>query len=143
MSVVVPLLATPEGKEAVSCAVDEARRQGSVLYVVGFVPNPGRTEAAGTYASERADNEAALAREVERIGASGVRCEGRAPVGVGRLSAAVLEVADEVGAEQIVIGIRRRSRVGKIVLGSDAQDILLKADCDVLAVKVPVASEHG
>jgi nucleotide-binding universal stress UspA family protein len=47
----------------------------------------------------------------------------------------ILEVARERGAELIVIGIRRRSPVGKLVLGSNAQDVLLEADCPVLAVK--------
>jgi nucleotide-binding universal stress UspA family protein len=47
----------------------------------------------------------------------------------------VVTVAKEAGAELIVIGLRRRSPVGKLVLGSNAQDILLQADCAVLAVK--------
>jgi nucleotide-binding universal stress UspA family protein len=45
--------------------------------------------------------------------------------------------AEEVNAELLVIGIRRRSPVGKLVLGSNAQDILLRAECAVLAVKAP------
>jgi nucleotide-binding universal stress UspA family protein len=47
----------------------------------------------------------------------------------------LLEVARQYGAEMIVIGIRRRSPVGKMILGSNAQEILLDADCPVLAVK--------
>jgi nucleotide-binding universal stress UspA family protein len=46
-------------------------------------------------------------------------------------------LADEVGATLAVIGVRRRSPVGKAVLGSRAQDVLLHLDCAVLAVKDP------
>jgi multicomponent K+:H+ antiporter subunit A len=45
------------------------------------------------------------------------------------------QVAEDEGADLIVIGIRRRSAVGKLVLGSNAQDVLLNASCPVLAVK--------
>ena len=47
----------------------------------------------------------------------------------------IVEVAEEVGAELIVIGMRRRSAVGKFLMGSTAQRILLDAHCPVLAVK--------
>lgn len=59
----------------------------------------------------------------------------------GETSRTLLDEAREAGAELIVIGIRRRSRVGKLVLGSIAQDLLLAADCPVLAVKAPPARE--
>ena len=44
-------------------------------------------------------------------------------------------IADEVGADLIVIGLRRRSPVGKLILGSAASRILLTAHHAVLAVK--------
>ena len=47
----------------------------------------------------------------------------------------ILGIAREVEASAIVIGLRRRSPVGKLILGSSAQQILLEADCPVVAVK--------
>jgi nucleotide-binding universal stress UspA family protein len=47
----------------------------------------------------------------------------------------VLSVAEEVSADLVVIGLRRRTPVGKLLMGSVAQRILLGAECAVLAVK--------
>ncbi len=47
----------------------------------------------------------------------------------------LIQVAQDVHADFIVIGLRRRSPVGKLILGSNAQRILLDAPCPVLAVK--------
>ena len=44
----------------------------------------------------------------------------------------LVEFAERIGADEIVIGVRRRSKVGKFVFGSDTQFILLKAPCPVL-----------
>lgn len=48
---------------------------------------------------------------------------------------AVVEQAAEAKAEVLVIGARRRSPVGKLLLGSKAQRIILDADAPVLVVK--------
>jgi len=47
----------------------------------------------------------------------------------------LIAVAEEVAADFIVIGLRRRTAVGKLILGSNAQRVLLEATCPVLAVK--------
>lgn len=47
----------------------------------------------------------------------------------------IIAAASEGDADLIVIGLRRRSPVGKLLLGSNAQRILLDAPCPVLAVK--------
>ena len=45
------------------------------------------------------------------------------------------EFAADNGIEEIIIGIRRKSKVGKLVFGSTAQYVILKANCPVVTVK--------
>lgn len=51
------------------------------------------------------------------------------------LGGALVRLADEVGAELLVIGARRRSPVGKALLGSVTQTVILEANVPVLVVK--------
>lgn len=47
----------------------------------------------------------------------------------------LVDLADQLGVELIVVGVRRRSPIGKLVLGSNAQQIIIDAHVPVLAVK--------
>ena len=55
--------------------------------------------------------------------------------GVENTAATILELAEKAAAELLVIGARRRSPVGKALLGSVAQSLILDADIPVLVVK--------
>ena len=43
--------------------------------------------------------------------------------------------AQENSIDEIIVGVRRRSKVGKLLLGSAAQYVILNASCPVLTVK--------
>ena len=47
----------------------------------------------------------------------------------------LVKLADENKIDEIVIGVRRRSNVGKLLFGSTAQYVILNAPCPVVAVK--------
>ena len=55
--------------------------------------------------------------------------------GVENTAATILELAEKADAELLVIGARRRSPVGKALLGSVTQSLILDADIPVLVVK--------
>lgn len=48
---------------------------------------------------------------------------------------ALLDLAEDVGATLLVIGSRHRTRVGKLLLGSTVQRVLLESSIPVLVVK--------
>ncbi|MFB9313423.1 universal stress protein [Nocardioides plantarum] len=56
---------------------------------------------------------------------------------VADVADAVLAAATSEQARLIVVGVRRRTPVGKLLLGSVAQRVILEAACPVLAVKPP------
>ena len=47
----------------------------------------------------------------------------------------LIECARKQKVDMIVIGLKKRSKVGKMLTGSNAQHVILEADCPVLAVK--------
>lgn len=132
VKVIVGYLDSPEGAAALTRAIEETRLRGGELIVLHSMRGGTRDEA--TQARHYRE-------QLEQIGArlvgEGIKHQVRELV-LGRSpSEDLVALAEEEGADLIVIGIRRRSPVGKLVLGSNAQDILLRAECAVLAVKAP------
>ena len=129
-TVVVGFIPTPEGEAAIGAAVEEVRRRGSRLVVVHSAK--GREHEAEAIADRDA-----LEQLERRLRADGVDVTVHDFVRGKDPAEDLVDVANKEQAALIVIGIRRRSPVGKLLLGSNAQEILLTADCPVLAVKVP------
>jgi len=47
----------------------------------------------------------------------------------------LVEFAEENRIDEIILGLRKRSKVGKLILGSTAQYVILNAPCPVVSVK--------
>ena len=47
----------------------------------------------------------------------------------------IIRFAKENKVDEIIIGVRSRSKVGKLIFGSTAQVVILEAPCPVLTVK--------
>jgi nucleotide-binding universal stress UspA family protein len=47
----------------------------------------------------------------------------------------LVEFANENGVDEIIVGVKRRSKVGKLLMGSTAQYVILQAECPVVSVK--------
>jgi nucleotide-binding universal stress UspA family protein len=53
------------------------------------------------------------------------------------LSAAedLVQFAEDNQVDEIIIGVRRRSKVGKLLLGSTAQQVIFRSQCPVITIK--------
>ncbi|QCX27234.1 universal stress protein [Nocardioides jishulii] len=129
-TVVVGYVATAEGEAALDRAVQEARLRNAQLVVVSS--HRGGNDFDG---EDSIRVEAQTEKVRERLQGEGLDFEIRTLVRGFEPAEDLIGIAEAGGAELIVIGLRRRSPVGKLLLGSNAQRILLDAPCPVLAVK--------
>lgn len=128
MTIIVGYRPTPEGHAALDRAIDEARRSSMDLVVVNSAEHP-------TDATEHISAERGVDALSERLAAEGIAYEIRQlDVDDDPADAILAQVSDQ-RADLVVIGLRRRSPVGKLITGSVAQRVLLEAGCAVLAVK--------
>lgn len=127
MSIVVGYTPTPEGRAALDHALLEARAHGEDLLVVNVSDEQDPTRET-TFASEEE-----IRTVEETLERSGVPFVLRQLVRGKDAAEEIIELAET--ATFVVIGQRRRSPVGKLLLGSNSQRILLEARCPVVAVK--------
>ena len=129
-TIVVGYVPKAEGRAALRRAAEEARLRNATLVVVNS--HRGGREFDR---DDAMDSEEQLEDVRRQLRDAGVEHEVRQLVRGMDPADDLVNVANEVSAEFIVIGLRRRSPVGKLILGSNAQRILLDAPCPVLAVK--------
>jgi nucleotide-binding universal stress UspA family protein len=129
-TIVVGYVPKPEGKAALRRAAEEARLRDARLVVVNSHRGGREFDA-----DDAIESESQLEEVRSELRAAGVEHEIRQLVRGMDPAEDLVNVATEVNAEFIIIGLRRRSPVGKLILGSNAQRVLLDAPCPVLAVK--------
>ncbi|KWX67682.1 universal stress protein [Mycobacterium sp. NAZ190054] len=127
MSVVIGYTADRFGRAALEHGIAEARLRGTGLVVVNATSGESYVDERFAGAAEVQDVEARLAD-------CGVAYELRQPVGVDA-AGELLAAMDHPDAQLLVVGIRNRNPVGKLLLGSVAQKVILECPKPVLAVK--------
>ena len=130
MTIVVGYIPRPEGIAAVDRAIAEAELRGMRLVVVN-------TGHHGDYNDPSFASSQDIDALDSQLTARGIDHEIRQPTRGRAPADELLDAAAETDARLIVIGLRRRSPLGKLITGSTAQQVLLDASCDVLAVKAP------
>ncbi|AEV75673.1 universal stress protein UspA-like protein [Mycolicibacterium rhodesiae NBB3] len=125
--IVVGYSADPFGRAALEHGIAEAKLRGTTLLVVNSTSGEAYSDPRFAQSGEVHDVE-------QHLGECGVEFELTQPVGVDTAKE-LLKAMDRDDADLLVIGIRHRSPVGKLLLGSVSQQVLLECPKPVLAVK--------
>ena len=128
MTILVAYTPRPEGQAALDKGIEIAKNRQERLVVVNAGPG-GMQEDESMVAVHD------VARVEQSLADSGLDAEFKQFVRGKSAVAEIEAMVDSLQVSVLIIGLRKRSPVGKLILGSVAQELLLSVSCPVLAVK--------
>ncbi len=132
MKIMVCYDGTDAAKNALAVTVQQAKAFKADVIAVTAMEGEAHKQL---HDLEKAEQALEYARNF--IVTDGVACETKLLLSETQFSAGEILVrfANEQQVDMIVIGVKKRSKVGKIITGSNAQHVILNADCQVISVK--------
>ena len=130
MKIMVCYDGSMSSKEGLRLAKDHAKAFAESVTIVTSMTK-------GTEAEKKEIEKAELDLEFEKKACieEGISCETHLLIRGLSAGEDLVQFAEEEKADEIIIGIKRRSKVEKLVFGSTAQFVILKAHCPVVTVK--------
>jgi nucleotide-binding universal stress UspA family protein len=139
MTIVCGYTNRPESRAALEFAIEESRIRGDKLHIIRTMVEPSPSDSPSavqnwstTVQQARDEGQALVDSLTERSITAVFEVE---VCRTDSVAERLLDATRRLEASLLVIGLRRRSPVGKLVLGSVSQELLLAADCPVVAVK--------
>ena len=130
MKILVGYDGTNVAKEALNLAKSYAKVFGASVEVVSSMQKGTESERKVIEQAERGLEYAKSLFEKD-----GIACNTHLLIRGLSAGEDLVEFANENQIDQIVVGVKRRSKVGKLLLGSTAQYVILQAECPVISVK--------
>ena len=130
MKIVVAYDMTDRAEKALTVGLDYSKKFGATLVLIASLVGGAKEDVEEINAFEKG-----LRLAEKKAKDNGVKCEKHLLMRGNTPGEDVVSFATENGVDLIVIGVKKRSKVGKLMFGSTAQFIILEADCPVLAVK--------
>lgn len=130
MKIMVCYEGSGASRSALRVAVKHAKAFGAKLFLVASLEK-------GTEDEQKVikELETELGNAKDKIEQDGLECETHLLVRGMSPDEDLVTYAKEKGIDEIAIGIRKRSKVGKLIFGSTAQYLILNAHCPVITVK--------
>jgi len=130
MKIVVGYDGSDEAKEALKVAKKHARAFDGKIHVLTSLVG-GSWERAEDISEARSNLEEAI-KFIEK---DGIPCEEHLLIRGLKPGEDIVQFAEDHQADEIIIGVIKKSKVQKFLLGSNAQYVILHSPCMVIAVK--------
>jgi nucleotide-binding universal stress UspA family protein len=130
MKILVAFEGSTVTKAALEVAVKHARAFGSGLILVWSMVKGDEDQQEDIQTAEKT-----LAYWKDQLEQKGLVCETHLLIRGFEAGEDLIRFASDHNVEEIVIGVRRRSKVGKLLFGSTAQYVILNAPCPVVTVR--------
>ena len=128
MTILVAYAPRPEGRAALEKGIEIASRRNERLLVVNAISGGNQNDPS------LADSMDVTSVE-RRLAASGVEGSFKQFVRGKDAVAEIVELSEAPDVTLVIVGLRKRTPMGKLIMGSVSRDILLSVSCPVLAVK--------
>jgi nucleotide-binding universal stress UspA family protein len=128
MTILVAYVPRPEGLAALDKGIEIAKRRNERLVVVNASPGGPKEDPSMADVMD-------VERIEKRLSEPGLDAQFKQFVRGKNAVEEIEAMCETLPASLLIIGLRKRSPVGKLILGSVAQELLLSVSCPVLAVK--------
>jgi nucleotide-binding universal stress UspA family protein len=118
------------GMDILKLAVQRIKAYSGEVFVVTSLLGGDNTDSEQAFEAEQA-----LDGAKNYLEEHGISCQVHLLVRGNTPGEDVVQFAMENEIDEIIIGVKNRSKVGKLLFGSTAQHVILKADCPVTSVK--------
>jgi nucleotide-binding universal stress UspA family protein len=130
MKILVGYRGTNVGKDLLELAVEHARAFAGEIHLITSLPGGEKTTQQQVLAAEQQLEE--VKQFLDKLG---IKNETHLLIRGKTAGEDIVSFAAENNCSEIIIGVKSRSKVGKILFGSTAQFVILKAGCPVVSVK--------
>jgi len=118
------------GKDLLAIALTHAKAFEAEILIVTSMVGGGKSEQSKVQAAE--EN---LERAKKYFDEKGISCKTHLLIRGLDAGEDIVNFTIEKGVDEIIIGVKSRSKVGKLIFGSTAQAVILQAECPVLTVR--------
>jgi nucleotide-binding universal stress UspA family protein len=123
--------------QAFRLACSLARDHGARLVLLHVAPPP-MTEIGGVMTPDPGRHDEEYWEQLRQRQPEDPRVSVERLLAEGSPGEAILRAARETGCDLIVLGTHGRTGLGRVLMGSVAEEVVRKATCPVLTVKVPL-----